>query len=344
MAMLFFERDIALDLGTTDTLLYVRGKGVAVREPTVVAVDKTDGRLLKVGEDARKMLGRTPVNIAAVHPIVYGVISDYDMTTRMLQDLMSRVTSFSFFKPRVLVCVPGSITGVEERAVIDSLIEAGARKVFLIESAIAAATGAGVDISKPDGHMVIDIGGGTTEIAVVSLGGVVENESIKIAGDAFDDAIIRYVRKKYNVLIGAATAEEIKREIGTVFDNGDGAVRECKGRSIVSGLPQSITITRADMVEAFAEPMEKILEAVYMVLERTPPELVADISVNGIVLTGGGSQVKGIDGLITSKTGIEATVVDDPVACVVYGAGKLLRNLDEMPDGMINLARRKQLN
>lgn len=340
---MIFERDIAIDLGTSCTLVYVRGKGVALREPTVVAVDRINGKLLKVGEEAQKMLGRTPANIAAIHPIAAGVISDYDMTARMLQDLISRVTSFSFFKPRVIVCVPSSITGVEERAIIDAAIEAGARKVYLLETAVATSTGAGIDISKPDGHMVIDIGGGTTEVAVVSLGGVVECESIKTAGSAFDEAIVKYIRRKHNVLIGMRTAEELKINIGCVFPRSDAGTQEVKGRCLLTGLPKSVEISANDMIEALEEPTNTILETIHMVLERTPPELVADISVNGIVMSGGGSSLWGLDKLVTSRTGIEAVVVDDPISCAAYGAGKMLRELNNMQDGMINLARRKQM-
>ena len=341
--MLFVERDIAIDLGTTSTLLYVRGKGVSMREPTVVAVDKISGKLLKVGEEAEKMLGRTPANIVAIHPIASGVISDYDMTTRMLQELISRVTSFSFFKPRVIVCVPSSISGVEERAIIDATIEAGARKVYLLETAVATSTGAGIDISKPDGHMIIDIGGGTTEVAVISLGGVVECESITTAGDEFDESIVKYIRRKHNVMIGMRTAEELKRSIGCAYPRSEVTSQEVKGRCLLTGLPKSVTVSSNDMIEALEEPLEKLLETIHMVLERTPPELVADISVNGIVMSGGCSLIWGLDKLITSRTGIEAVVVDDPLACAAYGAGKMLRELNNMQEGMINLARRKQM-
>ena len=341
--MLFVERDIAIDLGTTSTLLYVRGKGVSMREPTVVAVDKITGKMLKVGGEAEKMLGRTPANIVAIHPIANGVISDYDMTTRMLQELISRVTSFSFFKPAVIVCVPSSITGVEERAIIDAAIEAGARKVYLLETAVATSTGAGIDITKPEGHMIIDLGGGTTEIAVVSLGGVVECESIKTAGDEFDEAIVKYIRRKHNILIGMRSAEELKRTIGCAYPRNEIGSMEVKGRCLLTGLPKSVTVSSNDMIEALEEPLEKLLETIHMVLERTPPELVADISVNGIVMSGGGSLIWGLDKLITSRTGIEAAVVDDPLACAAYGAGKMLRELNNMQEGMINLARRKQM-
>ena len=337
------EKDIAIDLGTTTTLVYVAGKGIAMREPTVVAVDKVTGKLLKIGVDAEKMLGRTPANIVAIHPITNGVISDYDMTTRMLQELIGRLTSFSFFKPRVIVTIPSSITGVEERAIIDAAIEAGARKVYLLETAVAASSGASIDISKPDGHMVVDIGGGTTEIAVVSLGGVVECESIKTAGDEFDEAVVKYIRRKHNVLIGMRTAEELKKSIGCAYTRSEVTAQEVKGRCLLTGLPKTVTVTSNDMIEAFAEPVEKLLDAIHMVLERTPPELVADISVNGIVMSGGGSLLWGLDKLVTSRTGIEAVVVDDPLACAAYGAGKLLRELNNMQEGMINLARRKQM-
>ena len=341
--MLFFERDIAIDLGTTSTLLYVRGKGVSMREPTVVAVDKVTGKLLKVGGEAEKMLGRTPANIVAIHPIANGVISDYDMTTRMLQEFISRITSFSFFKPRVIVCVPSSITGVEERAIIDATIEAGARKVYLLETAVATSTGAGIDISKPDGHMIIDIGGGTTEVAVISLGGVVECESITTAGDEIDDAIVKYIRRKHNLVIGTRTAEELKRSIGCAYPRSEVSSQEVKGRCLMTGLPRAVTVSSNDMIEAMEEPLEKLLETIHMVLERTPPELVADISVNGIVMSGGCSLIWGLDKLVTSRTGIEAVVVDDPLACAAYGAGKMLRELGNMQEGMINLARRKQM-
>ncbi|HHU23429.1 MAG TPA: rod shape-determining protein [Clostridiales bacterium] len=341
--MLFFERDIAIDLGTSSVLMYVRGKGISLREPTVVAVDKDTGRLLKVGEDAQKMLGRTPANIVAIHPITAGVISDYDMTARMLKEFLQRITSFSLFKPCVIVGVPSSITGVEERAIIDACIEAGARKVYLLETSVATALGAGIDISKPDGQLVIDIGGGTTEIAVVSLGGVVECESIKTAGGEFDEAIIKYIRRKHNVLIGTRTAEELKISIGCVYPRTEVSYQEVKGRCLMTGLPRSVTVSSTDIMEALEEPAERILETVQMVLERTPPELVADISENGIVMSGGGSLIWGFDKLVSARTGIDTSVVDDALACCAYGAGKMLSKLGEMQEGMINLARRKQM-
>ena len=343
--MVFFvERDIAVDLGTDTTLLYVSGKGIRLREPTIVAVDRQDGRLIKVGEDARKMLGRTPANIAAVHPISAGVISDYDMTAAMLKELIRRVTSFSLFKPRVLVCVPGGISGVEERAIMDAVIEAGGRKVYLVQSAVATAVGAGLDVNRPDGHMIIDIGGGTTEAAVVSRNGVVVSESIKTAGAAFDEAIIKYIRRKHNLLIGSRTAEDLKKSIGCIKERPEVSYEEVKGRCLMTGLPRSVTINSDEMVEALGETAETILETVHMVLERTPPELVADISENGIVLSGGGSLLYGMDRLVTERTGIPAHVVDDALSCTAYGAGRMLSRLDSMTDGMMNFARRRQLD
>lgn len=342
--MVFFvERDIAIDLGSDNTLVYVSGKGIRLREPTIVAVDRQDGRMLKIGEEARKMLGRTPANVVVVHPITSGVISDYDMTTVMLRELIKRITSFSLFKPRVLVCVPGSISGVEERAILDAVIEAGGRKVYLVESALATAVGAGLDVSRANGHMIVDIGGGTTEAAVVSHDGVVQAESIKTAGAAFDEAIIKYVRRKHNLLIGARTAEELKKSIGCVKPRPEIGYEEVKGRCLMTGLPRTITINSDEMVEALEEPVEMILEAVHMVIERTDPELVGDISENGIVLSGGGSLIYGMAQLITERTGIEAHVVDDALSCTAYGAGRMLSRLNNRQDGMINLARKRQM-
>lgn len=338
------EKDIAIDLGTDTTILYVAGIGIRLREPTVVTIDRTTGRVLKVGEDARKMLGRTPGNLVSVHPIAAGVISDYDMTCEMLREFIRRVTSFSLFRSRVLVCVPGSITGVEERAIVNAVIEAGGRKVYLVPSAVATAVGAGLDVNRADGHMIIDIGGGTTEAAVVSLNGVVESESIKTAGAAFDEAIVKYVRRKHNLLIGIRTAEELKKSIGCVKERPEVSYEEVKGRCLMTGLPRTITLNSDEMVEALAEPTETILETVHMVLERTPPELVADIWENGIVMSGGGSLLYGIDRLVTERTGIEAHVADDALSCTAYGAGRMLSRLDSMTDGMQNFARQRQLD
>ncbi len=341
--MLIFERDIAIDLGTDTTLLYAQGKGVVLREPTVVAVDKHTGQMLKVGQEAQKMLGRTPANIVAINPIRNGVICDYDMTVAMLTEFVRKITSFSLFKPRMLVSVPGYITGVEERALIDATIEAGARKVYLTESTLSTASGAGVDISKPDGNMVIDIGSGKTDIAVVSLGGVVESRCIKTAGSAFDEAIVRYIKNKHNVVIGMRTAEELKRSIGGIVRRDSAGVEEVKGRCLATGMPKTITVNSAELAEVMIDPTRKILDAVHTVLERTPPELVGDIGRNGIMMSGGGSLLYGLDRVIAKNTGIPVVVVDDALTCTAYGAGRLMTKLDDMEDGMINIARKRQL-
>jgi rod shape-determining protein MreB len=341
--MVIFERDIAVDLGTSTTLLFEQGKGVVAREPTVVAVDRINGKISKVGQDAQKMLGRTPANIVAIHPVNAGVISDYEMAAQMLRELVSRITSFSLFKPCMLACVPSSITGVEERAMIDAAIEAGARKVYLLETAIATAMGAGVDISRPDGHMIIDIGGGTTEIAMISAGGVAECESIKVAGASFDEAIVKYIRRKHNMLISLNAAEEIKRSIGCVMQRPDMGVEEVKGRNLINGLPKTVSINANELIEAFVDPMNHILEAIHSVLERTSPSLVGDLDTNGIIMSGGGSLIYGMDRLIDRSTGIRTMVVDDPISCAAYGAGKMLKHLDELQEGMRNFYRMRQL-
>ena len=341
--MNIFERDIAVDMGTSSTLIFEQGKGVVTREPTVVAVDKFSGKILKVGQEAQKMLGRTPANIVAIHPVNAGVISDYEITAQMLRELISRITSFSLFKPCILACVPSSINGVEERAVIDAAIEAGARKVYLLETAVATALGAGVDISKADGHMVIDIGGGTTEVAIISAGGVVECESIKVAGSSFDEAIVKFIREKYNVRIGLSAAEELKRSIGCIIQRPDVGIEEVKGQNLKNGLPKSLEINSTELIEAFVEPMNRILDAVHSVLERTPPQLVGDLDKNGIIMSGGGSLIYGIDRLIERSTNIRTVVVDDAISCAAYGAGKMLLHLEDMQDGMMNFYRKRQL-
>ena len=342
--MNWFSKDIGIDLGTASVLVYVKGKGVVLREPSVVAMDKNTGKLLKVGAEANAMLGRTPGNIIAMRPLREGVISDYDMTERMLKEFIKKVTSFRLFKPRVVICVPSGITEVEERAVIDAGIQAGARRVYLIEEPVAAAIGAGIDIAKPDGHMVVDIGGGTSDIAVISLSGVVESVSIKVAGDQFNESIVKYMRRKHNILIGERTAELMKMEIGCVYPKEEETSIEIKGRCLMTGLPKTISVTSTEMMEAFEEPVERILEAVHGVLERTPPELVADISNNGIVMTGGGSLVDGFDKLIEARTGIHTMVAEDAISCVAEGTGKSLDSLNDMQDGTVNLSRRKQMN
>ena len=343
--MCSLAKDIGIDLGTASVLVYIKGKGVVLNEPSVVAIDKNTGRLLKVGAEAQAMLGRTPGNIVAIRPLRDGVISDYDMTERMLKEFIRKVTGgFHLFPPRIMVCVPSGITEVEERAVIDAGRQAGSRRVYLIEEPVAAAIGAGIDITKPDGHMVVDIGGGTSDIAVISLSGVVESASIKVAGDQFNESIVKYMRRKHNILIGERTAEQMKMEIGCVYPKEEEATIEIKDRCLMTGLPKTITVNSTEMMEAFEEPVERILEAVHNVLERTPPELVADISNNGIVMTGGGSLVDGFDKLITARTGIHTVVAEDAISCVAEGTGKSLDSLGDMQDGTVNLSRRRQMN
>ena len=343
--MCSIAKDIGIDLGTASVLVYVKGKGVVLNEPSVVAIDKNTGKLLKVGAEAQAMLGRTPGNIVAIRPLREGVISDYDMTERMLREFLHKVVGgFQLFKPRVIICVPSGITEVEERAVVDAGIQAGARRVYLIEEPVAAAIGAGIDITLPDGHMVVDIGGGTSDIAVISLSGVVESASIKVAGDQFNEAVVKYMRRKHNVLVGERTAEQMKIQIGCVYPQEEDASIEVKGRCLVTGLPKTLTIHSSEMLEAFEEPVERILEAIHSVLERTPPELVGDISSNGIVMTGGGSLVKGFAQLVEARTGIHTVVAEDAISCVAQGTGKSLDSLNYMQDGTVNLSRRRQMS
>ena len=342
--MCALAKDIGIDLGTASVLIYIKGQGIVLNEPSVVAMDKNTGKLLKVGADAQAMLGRTPGNIVAIRPLRDGVISDYDMTERMLKEFIHKENCFKLFKPRVIICVPSGITEVEERAVIDAGIQAGARSVYLIEEPVAAAIGAGIDIAKPDGHLIIDIGGGTTDIAVISLSGVVESASIKVAGDMFNEAVVKYIRRKHNVLIGERTAEELKIQIGCVYPQEEEQTVEVKGRCLMTGLPKVFSVSSSEMIEAFEEPAERILEAVHSVLERTPPELVADISTNGIVMTGGGSLVAGFAELVSSRTGIATTVAENAIQCVAMGTGQSLEMIASMQDGTMNLSRRKQMD
>ena len=324
-------QDIGIDLGTSSVLVFIKGKGIVLREPSVVAIDKNTNKLLAVGEDARRMLGRTPGNIVAIRPLQEGVISDYDITERMLKYFINKIcgsTILRLFKPRIMVCVPSGVTEVERRAVIDAAMQAGARKTYLIEEPIAAAIGAGIDISKACGSMVVDIGGGTTDIAVISLGGTVVSSAIKIAGDKFDEAIVKYMRKRHNVMIGERTSEEIKINIGTVYPRVQDVAMDVRGRNLISGLPKTISVTSTEIMEALEEPISSIVEAVHAVLERTPPELAADISDRGIVLTGGGSLVYGFDKLLQEKTGINVIIADDAISCVALGTGEALNSIE----------------
>lgn len=338
-----FTSDIGIDLGTATILVYVKGKGIVLREPSVVALNKETGRMLAIGTEAQRMLGRTPGNIVAIRPLRDGVISDYEITQRMIREFIKKVCGFRLLKPRIVICVPSGITEVEERAVFDAGLQAGGRQVYLIEEPVAAAIGAGIDITKPNGNMVVDIGGGTTDIAVMSLGGIVESCSIKIAGDKFDEAIIKYIKRKHNVMIGERTAEELKINIGCVYPRPEDLTMDVKGRCLMSGLPKVFMVSSSEIMEAFEEVTVNIIEAVHSVLERTPPELVSDISTNGITMTGGGSLVYGFDRLIASHTGIETHIAEDAVSCVAYGTGKALDNLTTMQDGTLNIARKRQI-
>jgi rod shape-determining protein MreB len=335
--------DIAIDLGTATILIHIKGKGIVLKEPSVIAIDKDTERVVAIGSDAQKMLGRTPDNIVAVRPLRDGVISNYDLTEQMIRLFIRKVCGYSVvFKPRIMVCVPSRVTEVEERAVYDATIEAGARKAYLIEEPIAAALGAGIDITKPNGNMVVDIGGGTTDIAVISLKDSAATNSIKVAGDKFNDAVVRYVRRKYSVLIGERTAEEIKIQVGCVWPRETIESMQVKGRCLITGLPKTIEITSAETMEAFEEPAQSIVDAVHSVLEHTPPELVGDIITNGICLTGGGSLLYGMDKLIADFTGIQTSVADDPVTCVARGTGLALENLNLMQDGLLYVSRNRR--
>lgn len=335
------SNDIGIDLGTATVLVYVKGKGIVIKEPSVVAVDKNTDRIIKVGREAQMMLGRTPGNITAIRPLRDGVISQYEITLKMIQYFIKKACGTIIFKPRVIICVPSGITEVEERAVVDAATQAGAKRTYLIEEPVAAAIGAGINIAAPNGHMVVDIGGGTTDIAVLSLGGVVVSESIKVAGDKFDEAIIRYVRRKHNVLIGERTAEAIKIKIGCVWPRKEPRTLEVKGRCLIQGLPRVVRINSDEIPDALEEPITAIIEAVCSVVERTPPELIGDILSNGIVMTGGGSLLYGLDRLIAYATGIKTRVADKAVSCVAIGTGKSLDNLSSIPEGAINISRIK---
>ena len=321
--------DIGIDLGTASVLVYVKGKGVVLKEPSVVAFDRNTNKIKAIGEEARLMLGRTPGNIVAVRPLRQGVISDYTVTEKMLSYFISRTVGKSLFgrKPRISVCVPSGATEVEKKAVEDATYQAGAREVSIIEEPVAAAIGAGIDIAKPCGNMIVDIGGGTADIAVISLGGVVVSNSIKVAGDDFDEAIVRFMRKKHNLLIGERTAEEIKINVGTVYKRPESLTMDVRGRNLVTGLPKTVTVTSEETEEALREPAYQIVDAVHNVLERTPPELAADISDRGIVLTGGGSLIQGLEELIEEKTGINTMTAEDPLTAVAIGTGKYIEYL-----------------
>lgn len=336
-----FLQNLGIDLGTANVLIYAEGKGIVLREPAVVAVDKNDGKVVAVGSAARSMMGRTPGNIEAVRPLRSGAISDYDMTQKLLSSCIRMVTGYTLFKPRVVVSVPSGITEVEERAVIQAAMEAGARRVYLIEEPLAAALGAQLEIGAPQGKMVVDIGGGLTDLAVLSANGIASSSSLDFGGDTFDEAIIAFVRKRHGILIGENTAEEIKIAIGCVTEREDDRSMQVKGRDLKTGLPREETISSADLLEVFKRPSRVLLDEILALLEKTAPELVADLSRNGIVLTGGGSQLRGLAELISMRTELPCHVAEDPDTCVAIGCGKSLQWLHSMQEGPINLARRK---
>ncbi len=320
--------DIGIDLGTASVLVYIRGRGVVLKEPSVVAFDRDTNKIKAIGEDARLMLGRTPGNIVAVRPMRAGVIADYSVTEKMIKYFVQKALGKkSFRKPRIAVCVPSKVTEVEKKAVEDATYNAGAREVSIIEEPIAAAIGAGIDISKACGNMIVDIGGGTTDIAVISLGSTVASESIKIAGDNFDEAIVKYMRSKHKLMIGERTAEDIKIKIGTAFKRAEVDVLDVRGRDVVSGLPKTVRVTSEETEEALREITEQIVYAIHKVFQDTPPELSADIADRGIVLTGGGSLLNGLEELIYSRTGINTMTAEDPMTCVAVGTGRYVEFL-----------------
>ncbi|MEW6540384.1 MAG: rod shape-determining protein [Bacillota bacterium] len=331
--MLNFVPDIGVDLGTASVLVFVRGRGIVLREPSVVAINRDSGQVIAVGTEARRMLGRTPGNIVAVRPMRDGVIADFDVTEKMLRYFISKAGARRFlFRPRVMVCIPAQVTGVEERAVRQAVVQAGARQAHVIEEPMAAALGAGMDVSQASGSMVVDIGGGTTDVAVLALGGIVCSLSLKLGGDKFDDAIVRYVRREFNLLIGERTAEELKIEVGSAYPRrAELKSMTIRGRDVMSGLPKAVEVSTTQVWEAIVEPLQLVVAAVKEVLERTPPELSADLVDKGIILTGGGSLLNDMDRLLSEETKLPVVLADDPVSCVAMGTGRALSMLNYLP-------------
>ena len=342
----FFTQDLGIDLGTANVLIYADGQGVVIREPSVVAVDKNSGKILQVGAGARNMRGRTPGNVVAMHPLKDGVISDHELTVKMLQSLFHSINKSSIFapKPRVVISVPSGITEVEERTISNAAAEAGARRVYLIEEPLAAALGAGLDLNSPTGHMVVDIGAGTTDIAVLSMNGVATSSSLKVAGNAFDEAIARYVRRKHGVIIGQTTAEDVKIQIGSVYPRNEDPTMVVKGRDAKNGIPRELVLSASEVSEVLIRMGRQIADEVLSVLEDTSPELVGDIAQTGITLTGGGAQIYGMDMLLSERTGVRCTLADDAPSCVVYGCGRSLAWINQMTEGPINVARKRLLS
>ncbi len=329
-------KDIGIDLGTANTLVYLKGKGIILREPSVVAVNKTEGKILKVGSEAKEMIGRTPGNVVAIRPLKDGVIADFDSTQAMMKYFIKKAYSSSLIKPRVVVCIPFGVTEVERRAVEESVLSAGAKSAYLIEEPMAAAIGAGLPVSEPTGSMVVDIGGGTSEVAVISYGGIVSSQSLRIAGDELDDDIVNYIKKEYNLMIGERTAEEIKFNIGSAYEYEDESTMEVKGRDLISGLPRTINLTSKEIRSAMSESIFAIVDAIKTTLEKTPPELAADVMNRGIVLTGGGALIRGLDILISEETGIPVYVADNALDCVALGTGLALSALEKAGQGILS--------
>ena len=335
--MFSFSKDIGIDLGTANTLVFMKGKGIILREPSVVAVDTRKDEVLYVGQEAKEVIGRTPGSIVAMRPLKDGVIADFDITANMLQRFIKKVCGNSFFaRPNIIICIPSGVTEVERRAVREAAVAAGGRRVSIIEEPMAAAIGAGLPVAEATGSMVVDIGGGTSEVAVISLGGIVTARSVRVGGDAFDFAIIQYIKRKHNLLIGERTAEQIKIDIGSAFPYEEEIVMDIKGRNLVDGLPKNIQITPKEIREALADSISSVLDAIKTTLERTPPELAADIIDHGIMLTGGGAMLRGLDKLISKETGINVLIAENPLDCVAVGTGRVLEDIDRLRDVLSN--------
>ncbi|WP_456298451.1 rod shape-determining protein [Candidatus Desulforudis audaxviator] len=336
--MAFFSRDMGIDLGTANTLVYVKGKGIVMREPSVVAIEKDSGRILAVGEEAKQMIGRTPGNIVAIRPMEDGVIADFDTTESMIKYFINKALRGRTFliRPRVVIGVPSGVTAVEERAVREAALAAGARECYLIEEPMAAAIGAGLPVHEPTGTMIVDVGGGTTEVAVISLGGIVTSRSIRVAGDEMDEAIIQHVKRNYNLMIGERTAEELKIKIGTAYPLEHQETEEVRGRDLVSGLPKTVTVTSAEIYRALSEPVSAILDAIRQTLEKTPPELASDIMDRGIMMAGGGALLRGLDRLVSEETQMPVHLAEEPLLAVAYGSGRVLENIDVLRKVLIS--------